>query len=95
MTRLRQARGELDEHADAVAGRAAAERVAAILVEQRGTEHVDMRPGSFAGKLRQERRGHTIEETAVVMIGKFWPPFGPVSPSPRSLSVGSQLGTPS
>jgi len=44
-------RGELDEHADAVPGRPATERVAAILVEQRRAEHVDMRPRSLTREL--------------------------------------------
>src|SRR5437764_3051083 len=54
--RCADAGGEFDEHANAVAGRAAAEGVAAILVEQCGAEHVDMCPGALTRELLQERR---------------------------------------
>ena len=49
--------GELDEHADAVAARPRADRVAAIVVEQRGAEHVDVRPRPLAGEALEEGRG--------------------------------------
>src|SRR5215204_2207177 len=53
----REARGELDEHADAVAARARADRVSAIVVEERGPEHVDVCPRPVAGEALEEGRG--------------------------------------
>ena len=50
-------RRELDEHAHAVAARPGADRVAAVVVEQRGPEHVDVRPRPLAGEALEERRG--------------------------------------
>ena len=52
-----QATGELHEHPHAVAARPAADRVAAVVVEQRGPEHVDVRPRPLAREALEERRG--------------------------------------
>src|SRR5215216_848197 len=56
-----QACAELDEHADAVAARPAADGVAAIVVEKRGPEHVDMRPRPLAGEALEEGPGGDAE----------------------------------
>ena len=53
----RPAATQLDEHAHAVAARPGADRVAAVVVEQRGPEHVDVRPRPLAGEALEERRG--------------------------------------
>ena len=82
-----QARGELDQHAHAVAGRAAAERVAAILVEQRRAEHVDVGPRPVAGELRQERRGDDRKAEAlargVAQVGDRRVDQRPIAPVKR------------
>src|SRR3954451_15136693 len=51
------ARGDLDEQAHAVAGGAGAERVAAVVVEERRAEHVDVRPLPPAGEALEEGGG--------------------------------------
>src|SRR3712207_1553182 len=52
-----EARGDLDEQAHAVAARAGAEGVAAVVVQQRRAEHVDVRPRPLAGEALEEGSG--------------------------------------